>query len=212
MRQIMRSSLDYAGFAQLCGRSPIMREIMRALNRIIPRSLSYSVKLPHTAKAVFTLRYVVELRCYGNHVSERWICLRFVCRLLLRVIFWFCAKCSRNRLLMYRGWSFTRTCFSTCVTQELFEQADTQTDICYLQCRQRLSIMSAADVDQQLSSLSPIHGRSRSTTSLQCDKSPTPVPSPDGERLLINSMQFIESPKKTIVPNHILDTSMYRFA
>ena len=35
----MRSSLDYAGFAQLCGRSPIMREIMRAHNRIIPRSL-----------------------------------------------------------------------------------------------------------------------------------------------------------------------------
>ena len=37
----MRSSLDYAGFAQLCGRSPIMREIMRAHNRIIPRSLQY---------------------------------------------------------------------------------------------------------------------------------------------------------------------------
>jgi len=37
----MRSSLDYAGFAQLCGRSPIMREIMRAHNRIIPRSLVY---------------------------------------------------------------------------------------------------------------------------------------------------------------------------
>ena len=35
----MRSSLDYAGFAQLCGRSPVMREIMRAHNRIIPRSL-----------------------------------------------------------------------------------------------------------------------------------------------------------------------------
>jgi len=35
----MRSSLEYTGFAQLCGRSPIMREIMRAHNRIIPRSL-----------------------------------------------------------------------------------------------------------------------------------------------------------------------------
>jgi len=35
----MRSSLEYAGFAQLCGRSPIMRESMRAHNRIIPRSL-----------------------------------------------------------------------------------------------------------------------------------------------------------------------------
>jgi len=42
MRQIMQSSLDYAGFAQLCGRSPIMREIMRAHNRIIPRSLTES--------------------------------------------------------------------------------------------------------------------------------------------------------------------------
>ena len=35
----MRSSLDYAGFAQLCGRSPIML----AHNRIIPRSLVDSV-------------------------------------------------------------------------------------------------------------------------------------------------------------------------
>jgi len=39
MRQIMRSSLDYAGFAQLCERSAIIRKIMRAHNRIIPRSL-----------------------------------------------------------------------------------------------------------------------------------------------------------------------------
>ena len=34
-----RNSLDYAGFAQLCGRSPIMPRIMRAHNRIIQRSL-----------------------------------------------------------------------------------------------------------------------------------------------------------------------------
>jgi len=39
----MRSSLDYAGFAQLCGKSPIMRKIMRAHNRIIPRSLVYVI-------------------------------------------------------------------------------------------------------------------------------------------------------------------------
>ena len=39
MRQIMRSSLDYTRFAQLCGRSPIMRKIMCAHNRIIPWSL-----------------------------------------------------------------------------------------------------------------------------------------------------------------------------
>ena len=38
MRQIMRSSLDCAGFAQLCARSPIMR----THNRIIQRSLVYS--------------------------------------------------------------------------------------------------------------------------------------------------------------------------
>ena len=36
----MRSSWDYAGFAQLCTRSPIMRKIMRAHNRIIQRSLA----------------------------------------------------------------------------------------------------------------------------------------------------------------------------
>jgi len=35
----MRSSLDYAGFAQLCGRSLIMHKIMHVHNRIIPRSL-----------------------------------------------------------------------------------------------------------------------------------------------------------------------------
>jgi len=35
----MWSSLDYAGLAQLCERSPIMRKIMRAHNRIIPPSL-----------------------------------------------------------------------------------------------------------------------------------------------------------------------------
>jgi len=35
----MRSSLDYAGFAQLRARSPIMRKIMRAHNCIIQRSL-----------------------------------------------------------------------------------------------------------------------------------------------------------------------------
>jgi len=37
--------LDYAGLAQLCARSPIMRKIMRAHNRIIQRSLLYNSKL-----------------------------------------------------------------------------------------------------------------------------------------------------------------------
>jgi len=35
----MRSSLDYAGFAQLCGYAPIICKIVREHNRIIPRSL-----------------------------------------------------------------------------------------------------------------------------------------------------------------------------
>ena len=35
----MRNSLDYAGLAQLCARSPIMRKIMHAHNRIIQPSL-----------------------------------------------------------------------------------------------------------------------------------------------------------------------------
>ena len=34
---------DYAELAGLCGRSPIMRKIMRAHNRIIPRSLPKTV-------------------------------------------------------------------------------------------------------------------------------------------------------------------------
>ena len=39
----MRNSLDYAGLAQLCARSPIMRKIMRAHNRIIQPSLEKAV-------------------------------------------------------------------------------------------------------------------------------------------------------------------------
>jgi len=39
----MRSSLDYAGFAQLCARSLIMHKIMRAHNRIIQRSLDKTI-------------------------------------------------------------------------------------------------------------------------------------------------------------------------
>ena len=39
----MRNSLDYAGLAQLCARSPIMRKIMRVHNRIIQPSLVMSI-------------------------------------------------------------------------------------------------------------------------------------------------------------------------
>jgi len=39
----MPSSLDYAGFAQLCGRSLIMCKIMHAYNHVIPRSLPLSI-------------------------------------------------------------------------------------------------------------------------------------------------------------------------
>ena len=55
----MRSSLDYAGFAQLCGRSPIMREIMRAHNRIIPRSLEVSA-----LRAFLSSRHSSALYCF----------------------------------------------------------------------------------------------------------------------------------------------------
>ena len=57
----MRSSLDYAGFAQLCGRSPIMREIMRAHNRIIPRSLVVRVRIWVKARvSVWGYSWVIE--------------------------------------------------------------------------------------------------------------------------------------------------------
>jgi len=46
MRQIMRSSLEYTGFAQLCGRSPIMREIMRAHN------FAHNSTIPSSSSAV----------------------------------------------------------------------------------------------------------------------------------------------------------------
>ena len=39
----MWNSLDYAGLAQLCARSPIMRKIMRAHNRIIQPSLTWTI-------------------------------------------------------------------------------------------------------------------------------------------------------------------------
>jgi len=101
--------------------------------------------------------------------------------------------------------------FSASLTQELvtlvrrpINTASVQLQFQGLLCM----IMSAADVGQPLSSSSRFHSRPRSATSPKCDGSPTPVPSPDAERLLINSMQFVESPKKSIVPNHILDTSM----
>ena len=60
----MRSSLDYAGFAQLCGRSPIMREIMRAHNRIIPRSLEVSA-----LRAFLSSRHSSALYCFYCIVS-----------------------------------------------------------------------------------------------------------------------------------------------
>jgi len=46
----MRSSLDYAGFDELCGRSPIMRKIMRAHNCIIPQSLAYAYSMHRPVK------------------------------------------------------------------------------------------------------------------------------------------------------------------
>ena len=73
--------------------------------------------------------------------------------------------------------------------------------------------MSLAAVDQLSTSLPRIHSRSRSVASLKCDVSPTPaLPPLDPDQMLINSMRFVESPRKSaVVPNHILDTSMSYF-
>jgi len=68
--------------------------------------------------------------------------------------------------------------------------------------------MSTAAVDQ-VSSYPQLDSGSRSAPSLKSDGSATALSqSCDAEQLLINSMRFIESPKKGMVPNHILDTSM----
>ena len=74
----MRSSLDYAGFAQLCGRSTIMR----AHNRIIPRSLVHCTlciaqKLPLLPQpSQFTLawhRHQIMLACIpGGQVGTNY--------------------------------------------------------------------------------------------------------------------------------------------
>jgi len=63
----MRSSLDYAGFAQLCGRSPIMREIMRAHNGIILRSLVYLPLIVHLAYSSQALNTVSQSQSVSLH-------------------------------------------------------------------------------------------------------------------------------------------------
>jgi len=55
----MRSLLDYGAFAQLCGRSPIIRKIMRAHNRTIPRFLAKSKLKNSVAKVVGVILSVV---------------------------------------------------------------------------------------------------------------------------------------------------------
>ena len=75
MRQIMRSSLDYAGFAQLCARSPIMRKIMRAHNRIIQRSLVESDVCDCLVSAVNWLAFLSQLLSafYCHSYSVPWV-------------------------------------------------------------------------------------------------------------------------------------------
>ena len=63
----MWSSLDYAGFAQLCARSPIMRKIMRAHNHIIQRSLLNDETIPDDEKVKL---YGTALRRYVNICNE----------------------------------------------------------------------------------------------------------------------------------------------
>jgi len=68
----MRSSLDYAGFAQLCGRS----QIMRAHNRIIPLSLQEGH--PACKKLVYWHGYLSGVRCrlaYGPTDATATHCL-----------------------------------------------------------------------------------------------------------------------------------------
>ena len=71
MRQIMRSSLDYVGFAQLCARSPIMRK----KNRIIQRSLVESDVYDCLVSAVNWLAFLSQLLSafYCHSYSVPWV-------------------------------------------------------------------------------------------------------------------------------------------
>jgi len=112
----MRSSLDYAGFAQLCGRSPIMREIMCAHNRIIPRSLplTFIVALTTLSRycasvdvaAVMATSPAVATCCYHRCASTN--DMVFVCCLLI----------------------------SACVSIISFSFHSTIVDVCLLSCYQ----------------------------------------------------------------------------
>jgi len=70
----MRSSLDYAGLAQLCGRSPIMRKIMRAHNRIIPPSLTLAmvVDISGSGTGCSTLIIIVIIIKIVHRVQSIW--------------------------------------------------------------------------------------------------------------------------------------------
>jgi len=64
----MRSSLDYAGFAQLCARSPVMRKIMRAHNSTIP-SVNISSTVVHWSVVLsrsLNLFYWMCLQCFDT--------------------------------------------------------------------------------------------------------------------------------------------------
>jgi len=65
MRQIMRSSLHYAGFAQLCRRSPIMR----AHYRIIPQSLGLGNNTVSVGPMLHCSRFAAVGSVYERHRS-----------------------------------------------------------------------------------------------------------------------------------------------
>ena len=71
----MRSSLDYAGFAQLYARSRIMRKIMRAHNRIIQWSLVESDVYDCLVSAVNWLAFLSQLLSafYCHSYSVPWV-------------------------------------------------------------------------------------------------------------------------------------------
>ena len=79
----MRNSLDYAGLAQLCARSPIMCKIMRAHNRIIQpslitttgrTSLQQNHKLMTCNYTTTTLQPLYNLTCASCLLSVLWHC------------------------------------------------------------------------------------------------------------------------------------------
>ena len=112
----MRNSLDYAGLAQLCARSPIMRKIMRAHNHIIQPSLALRCECSMPAEqsvvlnvmnncnflrmldllAVWTVWHC-KIEISSHHESALWVTLYCFCTSAVAVCAW------RHQYLFYSG-------------------------------------------------------------------------------------------------------------